>query len=131
MHDLDKLEMLVQAFEYEVAELQRGEAGGEGRSGQRGLDRFYESLQVIKDERVRAVVGEIMERRRRMGIGEGEGGGEGGSEGAGRRGAERVRRQWRCSTRDEVAEGAGPGMSTAPDPLIVSVPRYTQHGEEV
>ena len=65
--------MMVQAYEYEVAERQRA-GGGEGEgSGQRPLDRFYDSVEAVKDPRVRAVWDEIMQRRKRDGLGRGVG----------------------------------------------------------
>ena len=74
LHDCDKLEMIVQAFEYEREEHRRkrgsvaGLGGFEGRrrsigSWQKPLDRFYESVKKIRDERVRQVAHEVMRRR--------------------------------------------------------------------
>ena len=74
LHDCDKLEMIVQAFEYEREEHRRkrgsvaGLGGLEGRrrsigSWQKPLDRFYDSVKKIRDERVRAVAHEVMRRR--------------------------------------------------------------------
>ena len=74
LHDCDKLEMIVQAFEYEREEHRRkrgsvaGLGGLEGRrrsigSFQKPLDRFYESAKKIRDERVRQVAHEVMRRR--------------------------------------------------------------------
>ena len=74
LHDCDKLEMIVQAFEYEREEHRRkrgsvaGLGGLEGRrrsigSWQKPLDRFYESVKRIRNERVRQVAHEVMRRR--------------------------------------------------------------------
>ena len=75
LHDCDKLEMVVQAFEYErrsIAEAGSvsGMGGLKGRrsligigSGQKGLDRFYESVKKIRDERVKQVAHEVLRRR--------------------------------------------------------------------
>ena len=74
LHDCDKLEMIVQAFEYEREDHRRrrgsvaGLGGLEGRrrsigSFQKPLDRFYESVKKIRDERVRQVAHEVLRRR--------------------------------------------------------------------
>ncbi len=70
----------MQAFEYERAEHRRrrgetsvsGAGGDKGRpssdvgvgSGQKALDRFYESVKKIRDERVKRIAQEVMRRRR-------------------------------------------------------------------
>ena len=94
LHDLDKLEMIVQAFEYEREEINRrtgqqqcgpGDSGGERAAGgkeelkggaggsaaaaasrQQSLARFYESRAHIRDVRVLRVVDELMMRREKM-----------------------------------------------------------------
>ena len=73
LHDADKLEMVIQAFEYEREEhrRKRGSASAVGGrrlsvgigSGQKGLDRFYESVKKIRDERVRQIAHEVLRRR--------------------------------------------------------------------
>ena len=87
LHDCDKLEMIVQAFEYEREEhrRRRGSLSANTQGGldagrrrsigsfQKPLDRFYESCHKIRDERVRQVALEVRRRRHKElldGIGE-------------------------------------------------------------